>query len=65
MHVAPWNVVHACGTCEDGWVCENHPDQPWPSGCDCGAGMPCPRLLTETDAAERLGHWNTIEAEEH
>jgi hypothetical protein len=24
-------------------VCEFHPDKPWtPSGCECGAGMPCP-----------------------
>ncbi len=25
-----------------GWVCENHPFQPWnENGCQCGAGMPC------------------------
>ncbi|RXH10590.1 hypothetical protein EAS54_31130 [Bradyrhizobium guangzhouense] len=25
-----------------GWVCENHPFQPWDEkGCQCGAGMPC------------------------
>lgn len=24
-----------------GGVCENHPDKPWPEGCDGGAGMPC------------------------
>jgi hypothetical protein len=34
-----------CLLCEDtGWVCENHPDQPWggPHACSCGgAGMPC------------------------
>jgi hypothetical protein len=33
-----------CLCCEDtGWVCENHPDQPWegPHACSCGdAGMP-------------------------
>ena len=23
-------------------VCENHPYEQWPSGCECGAGMPCP-----------------------
>jgi hypothetical protein len=36
-----------CLLCEDtGWVCENHPDQPWQGrqACDCGgAGAPCPR----------------------
>jgi hypothetical protein len=35
-----------CQLCEDtGWVCENHPDQPWegPHACTCGgAGAPCP-----------------------
>jgi hypothetical protein len=35
-----------CLLCEDsGWVCENHPDQPWegPHACTCGgAGSPCP-----------------------
>ena len=26
-----------------GWVCVNHPNQPWDQdlGCECGAGMPC------------------------
>ena len=24
------------------WVCENHPEVPWPERCDCGPGMPCP-----------------------
>lgn len=29
------------GHCEDGHVCENHPDEPWEhDGCG-GAGMPC------------------------
>ena len=58
--IAPWNVVHECDGCEQGWVCENHPDQPWPSGCACGAGAPCPGLLFETaqwedDARAALG----------
>lgn len=53
-HIAPWNVVHACAGCEDGWVCENHPDRPWPSGCKCGgAGMPCPGLLEDAAVWER------------
>ena len=41
------NVVMDCLLCEDtGWVCENHPDQPFagPHACRCGgAGMPCPK----------------------
>jgi hypothetical protein len=37
-----------CPICEGTkWVCENHPEKPWtdtsPRGCECGAGMPCPR----------------------
>jgi hypothetical protein len=36
-----------CLCCEDtGWVCEDHPDQPWQDAhaCTCGgAGAPCPR----------------------
>lgn len=33
--------------CSEGWVCEQHPDWPWPharaSGARCGgSGMPCP-----------------------
>jgi hypothetical protein len=33
-----------CGRCADGWVCEDHPDQPHGhDGCD-GAGEPCPNL---------------------
>lgn len=30
-----------CPHCEEGWVCENHPEKAWPTKCDCGAGMPC------------------------
>ncbi|PAY05385.1 hypothetical protein CK489_28765 [Bradyrhizobium sp. UFLA03-84] len=37
----------ACILCDDtGWVCENHPDQPWTGNhaCRCGgAGAPCPK----------------------
>jgi hypothetical protein len=60
-HIAPWNVEHKCEQCDHGWVCENHPDKPWPSVCDCGAGMPCEGLLADTAAFESeaeiiLGH---------
>jgi hypothetical protein len=33
-----------CPNCKGlGWVCENHPRQPWSDklGCTCGAGMLC------------------------
>jgi hypothetical protein len=38
-----------CLVYEDtGWVCEDHPDQPWegPHACACGgAGAPCPAAM--------------------
>ena len=41
-----------CIPCDDtGWVCENHPDQPWegPHACTCGgAGAPCRRCNPAT-----------------
>ena len=48
-----------CLCCEDeGWVCENHPDQPFtgPHACNCGgAGMPCPACNPSTpDEPPRL-----------
>lgn len=37
-----------CFLCDGtGWVCENHPEQPWGGmtstreACECGAGAPC------------------------
>lgn len=38
-----------CNRCADGWICEQHPDQPWPHArtanptdlCS-GPGVPCP-----------------------
>ena len=31
-----------CGKCNDGWICEEHPDLPWPhDDCAGGPGMPC------------------------
>src|SRR5687767_9789140 len=34
-------AAHSCGHCADGWICEDHPEQPMGhAGCD-GAGMPC------------------------
>jgi hypothetical protein len=42
-----------CNQCEDcGWVCENHPDQPWQGtpACPCGApGAPCPACNAAND----------------
>jgi hypothetical protein len=52
-------IEHACLLCEGtGWVCEDHPDQPWdgPHACRCGAaGAPCPHCNTPDDGeAPRL-----------
>lgn len=45
--------IKPCLLCDDmGWVCENHPDQPWegPHACTCGrAGMPCPECNHSED----------------
>ena len=52
----------SCLLCEDsGWVCENHPDQPFTGthACSCGgAGMPCPKCNPSSeDEAPRLPKW--------
>jgi hypothetical protein len=31
-----------CGKCTDGWVCEEHPDKPWPHEDCAGPGMESP-----------------------
>lgn len=36
---APWNNPNMR------WVCENHPDKEWETECECGAGMPDPKLF--------------------
>jgi hypothetical protein len=47
-----------CLCCEDeGWVCEEHPDQPafGPHACACGAaGMPCPGCNSKPDDLPRM-----------
>jgi len=30
-----------CGTCDHGWICEAHPDRPWPHDDCTGPGIPC------------------------
>ena len=46
--------IKACKNCGgEGWVCENHRDQPWNDyGCLCGAGAPCPECQPCDDGAE-------------
>jgi hypothetical protein len=31
----------SCGKCADGWICEEHPDRPWPHDDCAGPGKPC------------------------
>lgn len=46
-------LEHTCPCCDGtGWVCEDHPDQPWdgPHACTCGAaGAPCPHCNRPDD----------------
>ena len=34
-------MSESCGKCAEGWICEQHPDQPWPHDDCVGPGMPC------------------------
>jgi hypothetical protein len=45
-----------CSLCDGGgWVCEEHPDQPWQHACTCGAaGAPCPHCNSAADEPLRL-----------
>jgi hypothetical protein len=27
--------------CDEGWVCEEHPERPWPHDACSGPGVPC------------------------
>jgi hypothetical protein len=38
-----------CGKCDNGWICEERPDQPWPHGDCAGAG----RALRRADMSVR------------
>jgi hypothetical protein len=38
--------------CADGWICEAHPDQPWPHDDCAGPGMPGPQC--DADEPPRL-----------
>jgi len=30
-----------CAKCNEGWICERHPDQPWPDESCSSPAMPC------------------------
>jgi hypothetical protein len=48
-----------CRNCAgEGWVCENHLDQPWEESghaANCGAGAPCPVCRSDMANAGILG----------
>ena len=44
-------VTHTCGKCADGWICEAHPDKPWPHDDCIGPGVPC-----ENDGCDFSNH---------
>jgi hypothetical protein len=49
-------LEHTCSLCDgSGWVCEEHPDQPWqgPHACTCGAAAR--HALTATAPTNRRG----------
>lgn len=50
-----------CRNCAgEEWVCENHRDQPWPTGCECGAGAPCPVCRPQMACANYSEPWREL-----
>jgi hypothetical protein len=43
----------------EGWVCEDHPDQPEGHDERCGAGMPCPACNT-SDPPRKPPGWISL-----
>ena len=52
-----------CGRCADGWICEEHPDKPWPHDHCYGPGVPCENPLA-TSASFGLV-WSAQAADAH
>ena len=55
-----FRYISMCQNCGGvGWVCENHPDQPWEAAsnrvdaCGCGKGMPCAKCNTNESPEAR------------
>src|SRR5688572_19571504 len=51
--------------CDSGWVCEAHPDRPWPHDACPGPGMQCPARDCSwwrgtPPAAIGLDRWDTV-----
>jgi hypothetical protein len=56
-HLTKPAQVHVC---EDGWICEQHPEQGWPHDDCAGPGRPC-TLCQPSEGKPRLpGGWRSI-----
>lgn len=48
-----------CQKCDDGWICETHPDKAWPHD-DCpGPGMPCDEPWCEMSMLRQAGDFRS------
>jgi hypothetical protein len=49
--------------CDEGWVCERHPDQPFPHDDCAGPGMPCSELSIrqQVEAALAEARFNVVD----
>jgi len=45
--------------CAEGWICEAHPDQPWPHQDCAGPGEPCP-VCNTTDPPRLPYEWVSL-----
>ena len=50
----PYVPIARYDVCDDGWVCEAHPELAWPHGDCLGPGMPCKHAI-ETGSAPGAG----------
>ena len=53
-----------CPRCQgERWICEAHPDRPWPHGACAGPGEPCPRCNTDDPPEMPSGFHSYIKAD--
>lgn len=54
-------AVMACERCGgDGWVCEAHPDRPWPHDDCSGPGIPFPACQIPGARPELPDNWRSV-----
>ena len=51
-----------CGKCDEGWICEEHPDRPWPHDNCSGRGVPCdvPTCPYRIDVRPGKTYWGLV-----